>query len=122
MLDFGRSDLRQVFRYSSASAISHARPGIARFTLPGFGHSRRRVVAELVSAQTVRLLGPRLHRFLGAPGSPVFGGSGQLFRAVIVWGSLAPNNSFKPNPLRGFGTFAGSAASPFSNCRGSGSA
>ncbi len=113
MLGFGRSGLRQVFRCSPASAISHARPGIPRFTLPGFGHSRRRVVAEPVSAQRVRLRGPRLHRFLSAPGSPVFGGSGQLFRAVIAWGSLAPNNSFKPNPLRGFGTFLVSATTLF---------
>jgi hypothetical protein len=35
---------------------------------------------------------------------------------------IAPNNSFKPNPLRGFGNTAGFAASPFSNWRGSGSA
>jgi hypothetical protein len=35
---------------------------------------------------------------------------------------LRPNNSFKPNPLRGFGNTAGSVASAFCNCRGSGSA
>ncbi len=38
-----------------------------------------------------------------------------LFRAVIVWGSLAPNNSFQPNPFRGFGTFWVSATTLFSN-------
>ncbi len=59
---------------------------------------------------------------------PVQSGVGSLQgeRAKAWWFSAhrtaAPNNSFKPNPLRGFGNIAASASALFSNCSRCGSA